>query len=55
MLREKVFKSKDSSITDDDINLILMSGREKTKELNENFLDADKGDMFNFKIYGGLG
>ena len=52
---EKVFKSKDSSITDDDINLILMSGREKTKELNEKLLDADKGDMFNFKIDGGSG
>ena len=53
--KEKVFKSKYSSITDDDINLIIMSGREKTKKLNEKRLDADKGDMFNFKIDGGSG
>ena len=53
--KEKVFKSKYSSITDDDIDPMLTSRREKTKELNENLLDADKGDIFNFKIYGGLG
>ena len=52
---EKLFKSKYSSITDDDIDPMLTSRREKTKELNENLLDADKGDIFNFKIYGGLG
>ena len=55
MLREKVFKSKDSSITDDDIDLILVSGGEKTKGLNENLLDADKGDILDFKINGGSG
>ena len=42
--------SKDSAIIDDDIDLILASGREKTKELNEKLLDADKGDMLDFKI-----
>jgi len=52
---DKVFKSKDSSITDDDIDLILASGREKTRELNEKLLDADKGDMLDFKLDGGSG
>ena len=47
--------SKDSAIIDDDIDLILELEREKTKELNEKLLDADKGDMFNFKIDGGSG
>ena len=49
---KKVFKSKDSSITDDDIDLILVSGGEKTKGLNEKLLDADKGDMLDFNING---
>ena len=47
--------SKDSAIIDDDIDLILASGRKKTKELNEKLLDADKGDMLDFKIDDGSG
>ena len=42
--------SKDSAIIDDNIDLILALGREKTKELKENILDADKGGMLDFKI-----
>ena len=50
-----IFGSKDSAIIDDDIDLILASGRKKTKELNEKLLDADKGDMLDFKIDDGSG
>jgi len=50
---DKVFKSKDSSITDDDIDLILDIGRKKTQELNEKLQKAEKGDMLDFKLDGG--
>ena len=40
---DKIFKSKDSSITDDDIDLILDAGRKKTQELNEKLMAAEKG------------
>jgi SWI/SNF-related matrix-associated actin-dependent regulator of chromatin subfamily A member 5 len=40
---DKIFKSKDSSITDDDIDLILEAGRKKTQELNEKLMAAEKG------------
>ena len=43
-----IFGSKDSAIIDDDIDLILASGQNKTKELNEKLLNADKGDMLDF-------
>ncbi len=51
---DKIFKSKDSSITDDDIELILDYGMKKTQELNEKFSSANKGDMLDFKLDGGL-
>jgi SWI/SNF-related matrix-associated actin-dependent regulator of chromatin subfamily A member 5 len=50
---DKVFKSKDSSITDDDIDLILDAGKRKTQELNEKLQNADKGDLLDFKLDGG--
>ena len=40
---DKIFKSKDSSITDDDIDLILDAGRKKTQELNEKLMAAEEG------------
>ena len=40
---DKIFKSKDSSITDDDIDLILDAGRKKTQEINEKLMAAEKG------------
>jgi SWI/SNF-related matrix-associated actin-dependent regulator of chromatin subfamily A member 5 len=49
---DKVFKSKDSSITDDDIDLILSAGKRKTQELNEKLKNAEKGDMLDFKLDG---
>lgn len=50
---DKVFKSKDSSITDDDIELILEAGKKKTQELNEKLVTAEKGDLLDFKLDGG--
>ena len=49
---DKIFKSKDSSITDEDIDLIINAGKRKTQELNEKFQAADKGDMLDFKLDG---
>ena len=49
---DKIFKSKDSSITDEDIDLIINAGRRKTQELNDKFQAADKGDMLDFKLDG---
>lgn len=49
---DKIFKSKDSSITDDDIDMILDIGKRKTQELNEKLQTADKGDLLDFKFDG---
>ena len=49
---DKIFKSKDSSITEDDIDLILDVGKRKTQELNEKLKAADKGDLLDFKFDG---
>lgn len=49
---DKIFKSKDSSITDDDIDMILDVGEKKTQELNEKLQAADKGDLLDFKLDG---
>ena len=48
---DKIFKSKDSSITDDDIDMILDAGKHKTQELNEKLQAADKGDLLDFKLW----
>lgn len=49
---DKIFKSKDSSITDEDIDMILNAGKRKTQELNEKLQVADKGDLLDFKLDG---
>lgn len=41
---DKIFKSKDSSITDDDIDMILDQGKQKTQEMNEKLKTAEKGE-----------
>ena len=51
---DKIFKSKDSSITDDDIDLILDAGKRKTQELNDKLKAAEKGDLLDFKMDGGI-
>lgn len=49
---DKIFKSKDSSITDEDIDLIINAGKKKTQELSEKLQAADKGDLLDFKLDG---
>jgi SWI/SNF-related matrix-associated actin-dependent regulator of chromatin subfamily A member 5 len=51
---DKVFKSKDSSITDDDIDMILDAGKRKTQELNEKLQNMEKGDLLDFKLDGSM-
>jgi SWI/SNF-related matrix-associated actin-dependent regulator of chromatin subfamily A member 5 len=51
---EKIFKSKDSTITDEDIELILEQGRKRTEEMNSKLQVAEKGDMYDFRLDGGL-
>lgn len=42
---DKIFRSKESTITDDDIDLILEQGRQRTIALNEKLQKAEKGIM----------
>ena len=49
---DKIFKTKDSSITDEDIDLIIDAGRKKTQQLNDKLQVADKGDLLDFKLDG---
>lgn len=49
---DKIFKSKDSSITDEDIDMIMDAGKRKTQELNDKLKAADKGDLLDFKLDG---
>ena len=51
---DKVFKSKDSEITSDDIDMILAVGKQKTQELNDKLQNAEKGDMLDFKLDGSM-
>lgn len=51
---DKIFRSKDSTISDADIDLILEEGRKRTEELNEKLTTAEKGDMFDFRMDGGM-
>jgi SWI/SNF-related matrix-associated actin-dependent regulator of chromatin subfamily A member 5 len=39
---DKVFRSKESTITDADIDLILEEGRKRTEEMNEKLQIAEK-------------
>jgi SWI/SNF-related matrix-associated actin-dependent regulator of chromatin subfamily A member 5 len=51
---DKIFRTKDSSsITDEDIDIILEMGRKRTEELNEKLQTAEKGDMYDFRLDGG--
>lgn len=51
---DKVFRSKDASISDDDIDFILEEGKKRTEELNEKLKAAEKGDMYDFRLDGGM-
>jgi SWI/SNF-related matrix-associated actin-dependent regulator of chromatin subfamily A member 5 len=49
---DKVFRSKDSSITDDDIDMILSQGEKRTAELNDKLQKHTKGDLLDFRLEG---
>lgn len=51
---DKIFRSKESTITDADIELILEEGRKRTEEMNEKMQLAEKGNMYDFKLDGGM-
>ncbi len=51
---DKVFRSEESTITDEDIDVILERGAAKTKELQEKIQNAEKGDLMDFRLDGGV-
>jgi hypothetical protein len=52
---DTVFRSEESTITDDDIEIILERGKAKTKELAEKRMQkAEKGDLLDFRLDGGI-
>ncbi|EEC47587.1 predicted protein, partial [Phaeodactylum tricornutum CCAP 1055/1] len=51
---DTVFRSEESTITDDDIDVILERGAAKTKELAEKIQTRDKGDLLDFRLDGGI-
>eukprot|EP00977_Amphora_coffeiformis_P010111 scaffold2357_cov167-Amphora_coffeaeformis.AAC.19 len=51
---DAVFKSEDSTISNEDIDAILERGAAKTKELTEKIQKRDKGDLLDFRLDGGI-
>eukprot|EP00567_Pseudictyota_dubia_P012407 CAMPEP_0197443846 /NCGR_PEP_ID=MMETSP1175-20131217/9482_1 /TAXON_ID=1003142 /ORGANISM="Triceratium dubium, Strain CCMP147" /LENGTH=1531 /DNA_ID=CAMNT_0042974537 /DNA_START=443 /DNA_END=5038 /DNA_ORIENTATION=+ len=51
---DTVFRSEESTITDDDIDAILERGKAKTAELAAKIQKADKGDMLDFRLDAGM-
>jgi SWI/SNF-related matrix-associated actin-dependent regulator of chromatin subfamily A member 5 len=51
---DKIFRNKESTVSDADIDLILEEGKKRTMEMNEKLQVADKGDMFDFRLDGGM-
>lgn len=51
---DKVFRSEESTITDEDIDVILARGAAKTKELQDKIQNAEKGDLMDFRLDGGV-
>lgn len=51
---DSVFRSEESTITDDDIDIILERGKAKTKELADKIQQAEKGDLLDFRLDGGV-
>lgn len=51
---DKVFRNKDSSISDADIDLILDEGKKRTEEINEKMKASEKGDLYDFRLDGGM-
>ena len=51
---DKIFRSKESGISDADIDVILEEGRKKTLEMSSKLESAEKGDMYDFRLDGGM-
>jgi SLIDE len=51
---DTVFRSEESTITDEDIDVILERGKAKTKEMQEKLKKAEKGDLLDFSLDGGI-
>jgi SWI/SNF-related matrix-associated actin-dependent regulator of chromatin subfamily A member 5 len=51
---DAVFRSEESTITDEDIDVILERGKRKTLELTEKIHKAEKGDLLDFRLDGGV-
>ena len=51
---DAVFRSEESTITDEDIDVILERGKAKTKELADRIQKAEKGDLLDFRLDGGV-
>ncbi|EED93751.1 predicted protein, partial [Thalassiosira pseudonana CCMP1335] len=51
---DAVFRSEESTITDLDIDVILERGAAKTKELADKIQKAEKGDLLDFRLDGGV-
>ena len=51
---DKIFKSKDSAISDEDIDTILEAGHRRTLEMSSKLETATKGDMYDFSLDGGM-
>ena len=51
---DAVFRSEESTITDEDIDVILERGAAKTKELMNKIQKAEKGDLLDFRLDGGI-
>jgi SLIDE len=49
-----VFRSEESTISDEDIDIILERGKAKTQELQDKLKKAEKGDLLNFSLDGGI-
>ena len=51
---DTIFRSEESTITDEDIDVILERGKAKTEELAKKLQEADKGDLLDFRLDAGI-
>jgi SWI/SNF-related matrix-associated actin-dependent regulator of chromatin subfamily A member 5 len=49
-----IFRPNNHEVTDEDIDLILERGRKRTQEMEEKLKAADKGDLLDFSLDGGM-
>lgn len=51
---DKIFRAKNSTVSDADIDLILEEGKKRTQEMNDKLQVAEKGDLYDFSLDGGM-